>query len=221
MKKKLILTMVLLALLLTLTAQDNPEYSPGDQSLMLVPTAYTMPAGSHAITDYEVFFVQYAHSFFGNTHLSIMSMLPFTKEFHKTITLGAKHRYLANGIVQSAAFGSFIPDNGTFVVGNVVSIGQPSTSLHLGLGYGWEKGEGFDAPIIYLGARNNVSKKVAFMLEYGSSLIPTDGDLDSLVSFGVRFIGNTISWDLGGFRPIGVDLGNAYFIPVLKATFEF
>lgn len=223
MEKKIYMVLLLLALLLALAAQTKAEYSPGDQSLMLIPTAYTMPAGSHAITDYEVIFIQYAYSFNGNTHLSVMSLLPIVKDFHKSLTIGAKQRYLVRGMVQSSAFGSYIPESGTVIIGNVVSLGQPSTSLHLGLAYGWGGGGGMDAPILFLGARKNVSRKVAFMAEFGSTFSTHDDAIESIASFGIRLSSDTISWDLGGFRPVGadVDMGSFYVYPVLKATFEF
>ncbi len=221
MKKRLFMVMALSVLVLVLSAQVTPGYQPGDQSLIFVPTAYTMPAGLIAITDYEVAFVQVARSFSTNTHLSAISMLPVTSDFTKTITLGVKQRYLAHGIVQSSAFSSFTPDSRMFIVGNVVSLGQPYTSLHLGLLYGWQAGKSFDAPLFFVGGRKNLSKSVALMAEYGSATGSTDGTVQNIASFGIRFISNTISWDLGAIRPEGIDMGNLYFFPVLKATFEF
>ncbi len=221
MQKKHLIVIALLALVLAVSAQVIPEYKPGDQSLMLVPTAYTMPAGSHAITNYEVIVIQYAYAFPTNTHLSVMSMMPVTSDFVKTITLGVKQRYLVKGIVQSSAFASFNPDIPGFMVGNVVSLGQPSQSLHLGIMYGWADGEGMNNPLFFLGGRKDVSQKLALMAEFGSTIGSTNADVSSLASFGVRFISNSISWDLGGVRPVGEDMGSLLFIPVLKATFEF
>ncbi|MDY0152399.1 MAG: hypothetical protein RBS43_09025 [Candidatus Cloacimonas sp.] len=221
MNKIFLATVAILVMVLALSAQVNPEYKPGDQSLMLVPTAYTMPSGSNAITNYEVVFIQYAHSFTNHTHLSIASMMPITSDFVQTITLGVKQRYLVQGIVQSTVFGSFTPDNRMLIVGNVVSLGKPSTSLHLGLAYGSEEGNAFDAPIFYLGARKDFSHKVALLIEYGNSTTPINGAVKGIASMCFRFIGDTISWDLGGVRPVGIDMGNLNFFPVLKATFEF
>ena len=107
------------------------------------------------------------------------------------------------------------------MVGNVVSIGQPSQSLHLGMAYEWQKAENFDAPLFFVGGRKNLSSKVAMMAEYGSPIGSNDGTVKSLASFGIRFSSDTMSWDLGGVRPEGVDMGNMNFFPVLKATFEF
>ena len=221
MQKKYLIAMTLLALVLALTAQATPGYRPGDQSLMFVPTAYTMPPGSHAITNYEVIVIQYAYSFPTNTHVSIMSAMPVWSDFVKTITLGVKQRYFVKGIVQSSAFASFNPDIPGFMVGNVVSLGQPSQSLHLGLMYGWAEGEGVSDPLFFLGGRKNVSEKIALMAEFGRPIGSTNGDIEGLISFGVRFISSSISWDLGGVRAVGVDMGDLYFFPVLKATFEF
>ena len=221
MQKKYFTLVALLTLALALSAQATLGYRPGDQSLMFVPTAYTMPGNSNAITDYEVVFIQFTHAFESNTHVSIMSAMPVTSDFVKSITLGVKQRYLAKGIVQSSAFGSLTPDSRMLIMGNVVSLGQPSQSLHLGLLYGWQKKGGFDAPLFFVGARKNLSSKVALMAEYGSPIGPTNGTVQNIASFGIRFISNTISWDLGGVRPEGVDMGNLYFFPVLKATYEF
>ncbi|MDD3562184.1 MAG: hypothetical protein PHR32_00725 [Candidatus Cloacimonetes bacterium] len=221
MQKKYLIAMTLLTLVLALTAQATTGYRPGDQSLMLVPTAYTMPAGSHAITNYEVIVIQYAYAFPTNTHVSIMSAMPVWSDFVKTITLGVKQRYFVKGIVQSSAFASFNPDIPGYMLGNVVSIGQPSQSLHLGLMYGWADGEGMNNPLFFLGGRKDVGAKIALMAEFGSTIGSTNADVNSLISFGVRFISSSISWDLGGVRPVGEDMGDLYFIPVLKATFEF
>lgn len=221
MEKKLIVAMVLLSLMLVLTAQVNPQYKPGDQSLMLMPTAYTMPAGTNAFTDYEVVFIQYAHALTNHTHLSIASMLPMVPEFVQSITVGVKQRYLVQGNVQAAAFGSYTPDSRILMVGNVVSLGQPSASLHFGLAYGWAEEEHADSPIFYLGARKDLSPKVALLAEYGNSFTALNDELKGIASLCFRFVGDTISWDLGGIRPVGVDMGDLLFFPVLKATFEF
>ena len=85
----------------------------------------------------------------------------------------------------------------------------------------WADGESLDDVLFFLGGRKNVSKKVALMAEFGSPIGSTNGDIEGLISFGVRFISSSISWDLGGVRAVGADMGDFIFIPVLKATFEF
>ncbi len=221
MRLKTLLLIVAVWFTLCLSAQEADGYMPGDQSLMLLPTAYTMPRGSSSLTNYEVLVLQYAYAPTNSTHISGMSVMPFFEGFEKSITLGAKQRYLKKGYVQSAVFISLTPDSQVFSAGNVLSIGRPAQSLHLGALYAWNNEEGMDSPVIFAGVRKDLGRKVAIMFEYGTVIDELSDDLDAIVSFGFRFKGNNIAWDLGGIRPTGVSTDDLYFFPVIKATFEF
>lgn len=221
MRIKALLLVAAVWFALCLSAQEADVYTPGDQSLMLLPTAYTMPKGTSSFTDYEIIVIQYAYAPTNSTHISGMTLMPFFKGFEQSITLGVKQRYLKKGIVQSAAFASYTPKSQVLTLGNVISLGKPSQSFHLGAVYAWDKEEGMDSPIIFAGVRKDLGRKVAFMMEYGTILDEMREDLSGVISFGFRFKGESIAWDLGGIRPTGFSDGVLYFFPVIKATFEF
>jgi hypothetical protein len=221
MRIKTLLLVVIVWLTLCLSAQEADGYTPGDQSLLLLPTAYTMPKGKSSFTDYEILIIQYAYAPTNSTHISALSILPFFKEYEKSITLGVKQRYLKMGVIQSADFGSYTPDSQVLTLGNVFSIGKPSQSLHLGAFYAWNEKEGRDYPVIIAGARKYLNRKTAFMIEYGTILDELKEDFTGLYSFGFRFIKYSIAWDIGGIRNTADTIGSLFFIPIIKATFEF
>ncbi|MDZ4120862.1 MAG: hypothetical protein U1C33_00480 [Candidatus Cloacimonadaceae bacterium] len=219
--KRLIVVVACLFYTLLLTAQAGVYNNPGDQSIMLLPTAYTMPKGSFSITDYELFVVQFTAAPTPSTHVSIVSLIPFFKDALKTFTVGVKQRYYTRDRISSAAWLSYTPDSKSMSIGNILSLGKPSESLHLGILYVRNEEDGLDSPVIFAGVRKDLSKRIALLGEVVTSIDQLSDDVDGFFGGGIRFIGDTISWELGGFRGINDDLGDIYFIPLLKATVEF
>ncbi|MDD2331512.1 MAG: hypothetical protein PHI68_02535 [Candidatus Cloacimonetes bacterium] len=204
-----------------LSGMESVYENPGDQTTILLPTAYTMPKGKFSLTNYQVFFIQLTYAATNSTHLSIGSIVPFFEEFSRTLSFGFKQRYLSKGQFNSAVFAFVNPDSEILALGNMLSVGAPTACISLGVGFAKDGREDFESPAFTLSARKNLSKKVAFMMEVGTTLEEMEDNADGMLTFGFRFIGDSISWELGGVRPLGKDMDYIYFIPILKATFEF
>jgi hypothetical protein len=222
--KLLLVLLGLMLVMLPLIADPVAPYMPGDQSLIFLPTAYTMPKGSFSLTNYELFFVQLTGAPTNSTHISVFSVVPFFNGATDTFSVGVKQNYLKTRYVQAAAWFSYTPTTPVFTLGNVVSIGKPQQSLHLGFANAFSKDEQLDSPIAFAGIRKDLSNKVAFITEFGTTFeeIGDNNKIVGVLSFGFRFKGDDIAWELGGVRPTGVDMGGVInFFPVVKATFEF
>jgi hypothetical protein len=212
--------------ILTLCAQvENEPYYAADQSLLFMPTAYTMPQGTSALTDYEVVILQYSYAISNRAHLSAMSAFPVSKELLRSFTIGTKVNYLKSGMLQAAVWGSFTPDHAFRLVtfGNVFSYGTPKTSGHAAVGFGSNMTDKLSSAALMAGATTRLSKSLNFLGEIttSSEALKKDESFNGLLTVGIRFKGTKISWDLGGFRPLAGDDDGIFLLPYLKATFIF
>lgn len=223
MKSLVLFVMGVLLIMVPLVADPLPPYSPGDQSLIFLPTAYTMPKGSFSLTDYEIFFVQFAAAPTNYTHISVFSVVPFFKSASDTFSAGIKQSYLKSKYVHAAIWFSYTPKVPVFTLGNVVSIGKPDQSLHLGFANAFSRDDELESPIVFAGIRKDLSRKVAILSEFGTTFEELgEKKVTGVISFAFRLKGEDISWEIGGVRPTGENMGDELlFIPVLKATFEF
>jgi hypothetical protein len=220
MKNVFIIIFVLL-LSLNLTAQN---YQTGDHELFIMPTAYTMEAGKSYFSDYELIFINYTYAVTNTTHLSAFSLFPVTKDFLETFTFGAKQQYLNNEAFKAALWATFTPKSSITTFGTVFSIGKNPDGLHLGVSIAnsleREDSNAGQWEWVYMaGYRFDVSQKISLMVEYENSSSAVEGDFGGLLSFGIRFRGESISWDLAAVRPLESTDSDLLFLPLLKATF--
>ncbi|NMD13101.1 MAG: hypothetical protein GYA77_06075 [Candidatus Cloacimonetes bacterium] len=237
--KKLASLCALLCALSFLGAADG-EFYAANQSVFVIPTAYTMPKGSSSFIDYELVILQYSHALSDRLHLSMGMGFPYNVEMAKTITAGAKFNYFRAPSLESAAWGTFTPIEEVYTLGNVVSFGNNSGngggSLHLaGMLYG-----DMDKPdhlwgVMGTGGIVRISNRVNGMadvilppLRIKDSPDDTESeDEDESDNFGmfivgVRIKGKMLSVDLGGMRLVGdADQGNLLLMPFVKATVLF
>jgi hypothetical protein len=219
-----IIILFLFIVTLFLYAEDpDSTFYAADQSLLFMPTAYTMPKGTSALTDYEVFVLQYSYAATDHLHLSAMSIFPISIDALRTLTIGAKQNYLRTGNLQSAAWFSFTPDVSLRVIsfGNVLSYGTPKRSAHAAVGFGSNLHDKIGSALIMVGATTSMSKRANFIAEITTTSEALKNNYTGLLSLGIRFKGKATSWDLGGFRPLSGDSGELLLIPYLKATFVF
>ena len=212
-----------------LNAQD---YMVGDHELLIMPTAYTMEAGDSYLTNYELFFLNYTYAVTSSTHLGIFTLFPITSEFLKTITFGLKQKYIDGDFINAALWSSYTPKVSGFTGGTVFSFGSSSHGFHAGVG----AASTFDDPddesdqsstdkwefLFLAGYSIDLSKKIALLVEYTNAQSGLENDFQGLISFGIRFKGESISWDLAGIRPIqGTGDADLVLFPLVKATFLF
>lgn len=203
--------------------KDDPLYHSADQGLFIMPTAYIMPAKTHALASYELLILQYTYTPTDRLHLSAATIFPITFDLLRSFTLGGKINYLRKDKVQAAFYGSYTPDVEVRVanIGHVLSLGGPGGSLHFSVSKPFGEYEdilegGF---VFGLGGIADLSRRVAGIGEL--YLYTGEGDSAQVVALGLRFKGTKVSWDLGGIRPVGLDWGSFVAVPFIKATFLF
>lgn len=197
------------------------EYRSGDHELLLMPTAYTMPAGQSYFSSYELFFLNYTAAITGSTHIGLFSIFPITTKFYETCTLGIKQNYFKGESFQAAAYATLTPKNTIYIVGNVVSMGRRNNGFHLSLAYAGAKGESSKAWIYMVGYRIDPSERSSLICEYtnfGNS--SGSSNFNGLLTFGLRMRSTSISWEIAALRPLE-STGNLLFLPLLKATYYF
>jgi hypothetical protein len=228
---KVIIFLVFILLNNLLYSQDNQfqenhgidsslmRYIPGDHELMLMPTAYTMEEGSSYFANYELFLLNFVFAPSSSTHIGAFFFFPVTVTFLETFTVGAKQNYFKSDKFQGAVFGTFTLKEQLYSIGNVFSIGDKNIgSLHAGFGYAGAKNE--NTFLILLGGRYDFSPKISGIVEYTNTKEFLDQEFKGLITFGIRFRGQSSSWELGGIRPL-TDTGKFLFFPLLKGSFYF
>jgi hypothetical protein len=221
MKPVLCLLFILLLAFSLWSEGADPQYMAADQSLLLMPTAYTMPVGSSSLTDYEIAFLQYTYAATPATHLSAAMVFPIHEEVFKTFTLGVKQNYLKYNKVQSAVWLNFNPDTRIGTFGNVISYGNPKASAHLAALWVTDLTEVQSDFGVMMGGIVNLSERTALLSEIISTSRTLDQDGNGVILFGIRFKGKGASWDVAGIRLLKDHPSEIIMLPYLKATFVF
>jgi len=197
-------------------------YQAGDDNLLIMPTAYTMEAGQLYFSDYELLFIDYHFAITSNISLGCASLFPITTHFLETITVRARFKYLDLNQFKSTLWTTFIVKPSILVLGNVFSIGKKQTSLHAGFGSIFDpNSNGVNVFLGMLGIRLDASKSISLFGEFihtSSGVSVSDGAFDGYLSFGIRFRGDKLSWEIGGIRPLSVNTSELLFFPIIKAT---
>lgn len=228
---KLLLILLLIPIMTVLSAQVDEQFLAADQSLMVMPTAYTMPMGKSALTSFELVLLQYSYAVSNRAHLSAGMVFPFTTDMLKTFTLGAKVNYYRGADVQTALWASYTPDPNTATLGHVISVGNPKVSGHFIAALAGNLSENEAQSIFGLGGIVSLSERVSGIGEVyylPGKLISFNDEIDSDSSrdwrgilLGIRFKGEWMSWDLGGMRPLSDWGDDLLALPFIKATFMF
>ncbi len=230
MKKVLLIVSLMLLLSAYIYAEEEAPFLAADQTLMIMPTAYTMPQNTHAFTNFELFLLQYTYAWMDRVHLSAAMVFPVVEDAVKTFTLGAKVNYLRVDKLQSAAWLSYNPHTRVISLGNVVSYGTPTLSGHFSAGIISEANDKdglFDYEVeddfvhAGIGLMNSLSQRVSLITELHLLRNLDYPETEGLLLCGLRFKGKTLSWDLGGFRPVSQDMGSLIALPFVKATILF
>jgi hypothetical protein len=162
-----VLLLLVVSLCSTVSAEQETDiFWPGDQSLFFMPTAYTMPQGSHAFTMYEVIYWQYTYALTNSTHLSASTFMPFfVSGVVEGFAAGIKQNYLKTEMVQAAAAIGYSPYFERALVSNIVSIGSDRISIHAGGILLTDFTEWSNYHIFMAGARLRVSNTLGLMGE--------------------------------------------------------
>lgn len=198
------------------------EFKNGDQGLMIMPTASTMPKGRSYFADYELLLLHYAYAPTSRTHLNIFLPFPVSTEVFEALSLGFKQNWLRERNIESSAWFTYIPKAQGMMVGNVVSVGGEKARFHGAVSAvgdfeidEWEF-------VFMAGISVPFTEKTCGTLEYTNFSSFIEEEFSGLVTIGVQFRGETTSWEIGGLRPLDVDSDSSFlFFPVLKATVYF
>jgi len=215
--KKTVLTIIILCFALSIYS----EYVVGDHELIFMPTAYTMPKGSKYFSDYELFFINLTFAPTDRTHVGFFTLFPVTSQFLDYFALGIKQNYFKTQNIESAAWFSFLAEAEGISFGNVISIKNSNTSLHIAI----SQVNGFEASkwetIYMVGAKNKLSDSAAFIIEYGNTNTAIENEFEGLLSLGIRLHSSKLAWDLAGVRILGEDINDLLFLPMIKVTAKF
>jgi hypothetical protein len=196
------------------------QFKAADQSLMVMPTAYTMPKGASSITDYELFIIQYSYGITSRTHLSAGMVFPIHKELFKSFTIGLKQNYYNGTPLQAAFMCSYNPHYKTGAFGNVLSVGDYRASLHGAAFWVVNKNDISSDYAMMLGGIVMLSKRASLISEFITTSDILDQEANGMITLGVRLKSEKLSLDIGGFRPLS-NGGDMIMFPLLKGTFLF
>ena len=85
----------------------------------------------------------------------------------------------------------------------VGTAGSPDASISFGTGLAYAGGQFADRPVAMLGGETRLSRRVSFVTE--NYLIPND-DVNSVISYGLRFFGEKLSADLAFWNAPGNEM---------------
>ncbi len=200
--------------------------NPNATRLFFAPTARMLKQGDGYFADYYLFFPAFAYGITNNVTIGGgMSLIPgvdIDKQiFYFTPKVGLSATKIFNlGIgALIIKIPDFDDEDKSPLVGilyGVGTYGNPNSSLTFGLGYGFVDDEVADKPMIMIGGEHRISRRLAMVTE--NWILP--GVDNPMVSYGVRFFGEKMSFDLALLNTIGED---AFFpgIPYVDFVFNF
>ena len=206
--------------------------NPNKTRLYMAPTGYTLKAGTGYFSDIYLFFPGIAYGLTDNITLAGgMSIFPGVDIGNQLLFINPKIGFSAgeNWSIAASALIVRFPDVadiddidldddpieiGVFFATG--TIGSDDASLTGGLGFGYAEGDISDKPAVLVGGEYRLSRRMAFVSE--NWVFP---EVDQpLVSYGLRFFGESLAVDLAFFNVIDED---AIFpgIPYLDFVWNF
>lgn len=178
---------------------------PDANSLLLVPTPETLPAGDTYYRNFLLLFNNIGYAVTDDLNLSLMAAFPVSTDV-RIVSMGAKLRLVSrdrSGVGVAAAVSGWILDE-EFVstVSALVGIGDRRRCLTGALSYGSSDGDG--EVFFLLGGDVQIGRGFKLLAEYGNSgsAISDDNDFEGLINLGFRMFWEQTSFTLTGFRPL-------------------
>jgi hypothetical protein len=193
--------------------QDDPDYN----TIMLVPTPETLPAGSGYFREFELFFMNFGMGITDDLNLSFATLFPVSSS---TLMVGGggKLRLLSR---EKFPLGLALVGNATILedtdfgtAGAVVGVGDIRKSLNLSLQKAFSDAED-SGWMLLAGADIQFSERTKLIVEYATNTqFIDDEDISGLINVGVRFFGERMSFTLTGFRPLTDEESDLLFFPL-------
>ena len=193
---------------------------PNRTRLFFGPTGHVLDAGDGYLSVFQLIFPIVA---FGVTdHVTLAAGTPLLFG-----DLGSRPFWFAprvalrkgDDLALSAGVLAFLTTESTESVGILytsATVGGPRQALHLGIGYGYDRGGLASSPALLLGGETRLSRNLKLLTE--NYLLPGEG---GVVSGGVRFMGERLSADLGLAAPVGGGSSSFFAFPLVNFTWSW
>ena len=180
---------------------------PHDTRLFFGPTGRTLAKGSGYFSDTYVFLFNAAVGITDRIMIGVgMSVFPVSDFLRDNVYYVAPKIALVRGDSFNLAVGAIVGSTGG--VSGTASVyyiaatnGAPDASFTYGLGYASAAGTVHSAPLLMLGGNKRVFRKLSLMTE--NYVIFSGRELTWAPVYGVRFIGDRLSTDLGFVNYLG------------------
>ncbi|MEP6729828.1 MAG: hypothetical protein ABJE10_04275 [bacterium] len=199
--------------LVSLTSMHNGEVWPEDPSrtrLFFAPTGRMLKTGETYFADAYVFFpslqVGVTDLFTMGGGLSVFPGVGLDEQiYYLTPKVGLYASPNVNVAVGALIAGAgLISDQTPAGIGyGVVTLGDENTSMTLGSGFGFSRGNTTSTAVLMVGGSTRVSKSVALVSE---NYFTSERNAHALVSGGIRFMSEHIAVDLAAFGGSGINI---------------
>jgi hypothetical protein len=210
------------------------DADPIGHALVLMPTAFLPPQGSVVFRDFELLFLTLGYSPTATTSVVAGAMFPVSDEFN-ALTVGVKQGVYQNETATNALavvgnvtvpVGRNIDEAGFLWLANFVGSHRfkPGFGVHAAVGGVGLQGKGASEQSLSLavGADYRLTSNVKFLgevLRGGTSFDP--GSSLTLINVGFRLHGERLSADICATRPLGDNIGDLLFIPLINVGYRF
>lgn len=196
---------------------------PDGNSLLLTPTARTLPKGSAYYRNFLLLFNNLGIAPTDYVNLSVMMAFPVTSDV-RILSLGAKLRLLSPdevGVaVAVAASAWFVDEERASTVGGIVTAGNRRRGLTAAVNRGFADGDG--ETFVFVGGDLQIGPGIKLLAEYGNSgsALTDDNDFKGIINVGFRLFWEETSFTLTGFRPLEED-GDFLAFPLAMFSAHF
>jgi hypothetical protein len=187
--------------------------NPNATRLLFSPTGRMLNKGEGYFNDTYLFLMSVQGGFSSRFNLGGgMSVLPLDDFTDNALFITPKIGVIATpkfnmAVGGLAGFVGGLVDEGVNssfgVLYAVGTAGSPDNSLTFGTGLAYAGGQFADRPVVLLGGESRLGRRVSFITE--NYLIPNE-DVNSLISYGLRFFGEKLSVDLAFWNAPGEEM---------------
>jgi hypothetical protein len=193
---------------------------PNRTRLFFGPTGHVLDAGEGYLSVFQLFFPIVAFGLTDQVTVAAGTPLIFGD-------LGSRPFWFAprvalrkgDDLALSAGLLAFLTTESTESAGILygsATLGGPRQSLHLGIGYGYDRGGLASSPALLLGGEARLSRTLKVLTE--NYLLPGEG---GIISGGVRFMGERLSADLGLAAPVGLGSSSFFAFPLVNFAWSW
>lgn len=199
--------------------RDDPDYN----SLLLVPTAETLPQGDLYYRNFELLFNNFGFGITDFFNVSAMAAFPVTSEL-RIFSVGAKLRILSHAkspvALAASVSGWFVDDESLGTFSGIATLGNRQRSLTAAVNYGFAGGD--DEFFFLVGGDIQVATGFKLLAEYGNSesAISDENDFKGIINIGFRVFWEKVSFTFAGFRPLE-EAGSFIAFPIAMFSAHF